>query len=374
MGIDQSRLTQTTELVYQYMIAEHTASAKLLNEFDVNSQSWGTDIDDWEWNPGVGVNAISAYYDFCKRQDVLDYLVNWIERNKHKAIKFQHVNKMVPFAIFPAMYRRTGNRYYLDTAVEYADWIIKNSIRTMTGAFQHGGDLTEQIWADTIFMVVLFLARLANLTGDRTLADAAAQQLLLHLRYLQDPETGVLFHGYFCQEQSHRSSARWTRGNAWITIGTPLILSEISGITAIPIEILERYRQLANGLRKYQADNGLWHTVMDHPEFYQESSGSAGIACGILKSIHQGILEPEYLPVVEKALGGLLQVIGQDGQVTGVSGGTPIMATIEEYNKLSRYPTLYGQGLTLMLLGEYLVGDEGRKTENGRPFSETHVA
>jgi unsaturated rhamnogalacturonyl hydrolase len=61
------------------------------------------------------------------------------------------------------MFRRTGDPYFRDTALEYGDWIVKNSVRTSTGAFQHGGNLTEEIWADTIFMVVLFLARLARL-------------------------------------------------------------------------------------------------------------------------------------------------------------------------------------------------------------------
>jgi unsaturated rhamnogalacturonyl hydrolase len=351
---DTTSLIETSERVYQYMIREHTGSPDLLNEFDVNSMAWGMNINDWEWNPGVGVTAISAYYDFCRRQEVLDYLTDWIQRNKHKAIKFQHVNKMVPFAIFPDMYRRTGDRYYLDTAVEYGNWILKNSIRTQTGAFQHGGDLTEQIWADTIFMVVQYLARLGRLTGDHAIVQEAAQQLLLHLQYLQDPETGVLFHGYFCQDKNHKSGARWTRGNAWITLGTPLILAEIGEMISIPSEITQRYQRLVAGLQKYQASNGLWHTVMDQPDFYQETSGSAGIACGILKSIRQGLLASSYKPAVEKALEGVLQKVDADGAVTSVSGGTPIMNTLEEYHMLSRYPTLYGQGLTLMLLTEYL--------------------
>ena len=42
----------------------------------------------------------------------------------------------------------------------------------------------------------------------------------------------------------------------------------------------------------------------------------------------------------------------------GVSGGTPIMPTIDAYGKLTRYPTLYGQGLTLMMLCEYLHGQQ----------------
>jgi unsaturated rhamnogalacturonyl hydrolase len=354
MSINKTDLLETAERLYRYMLAKHSGSTKLLNKFDVDPVSWGMNTDSWDWNPGVGLNGISAYYDFCKRQDILDYLLAWIQRNKHKAMKFQHVNKMVPFSIFPMMYRWTGNRYYLDTAVEYSNWILQNSIRTQTGAFQHGGDLTEQIWADTIFMVVLFLARLAKLTNNETMAHEAAQQLLLHLQYLQDPKTGALFHGYFGADKNHRLGARWTRGNAWIAIGTPLILGEIGEMIPVPSEITERYRHLVAGLQKFQASNGLWHTVMDRPTFYQETSGSSGIACGVLKAIHQGILDSSYMPMVEKALGGVLQKIDATGAVTSVSGGTPIMNAVEDYNKLSCYPTLYGQGLTLMLIIEYL--------------------
>jgi unsaturated rhamnogalacturonyl hydrolase len=225
----------------------------------------------------------------------------------------------------------------------------------MTGAFQHGGNLTEEIWADTIFMVVLFLSRLARLTGNLDIAREAANQLLLHLQYLQDPETGVLFHGYFCQHKNHQSAARWTRGNAWITVGTPLILDEIQNMLTVPEEIITRWKRLVDGLIRYQAPNGLWHTVMDYPDFYQETSGSAGIACGILKGIHRGLIPASpYINHVEKTITGVLGKVTPDGMVDGVSGGTPIMKTIDEYNQLSRYPTLYGQGLSLMLLSEYI--------------------
>jgi unsaturated rhamnogalacturonyl hydrolase len=45
-----------------------------------------------------------------------------------------------------------------------------------------------------------------------------------------------------------------------------------------------------------------------------------------------------------------------------VSGGTPIMPTIDAYGKLTRYPTLYGQGLTLLMLSEYLFQQTARTT------------
>ena len=353
--LDKAALAAAAEKIFHYSILEHSGATDQVVGVDVDPVSWGLNYNRWDWNPGVGVTSISAYYDACHKSQVQQFLVDWVARNKHLARKFQHVNVMTPFAIFPDMYRRTGERYYLDTAVEFGDWIVKNSARTLTGAFQHGGDLTEEIWADTIFMVVLFLARLARLTDNKAMADEAARQLLLHLQYLQDPDTGVLFHGYYCNEQSHRSSARWTRGNAWITIGTPLILAEIKDLTAVPAEIGARYRRLADGLLKFQAANGLWSTVMDRPAFYHETSGSAGIACGILKSIHAGTLpEAGYLPAVEKAIGGVLSTMTPEGCITGVSGGTPIMKTIDEYNQLTRYPTMYGQGLSLQLLAEYV--------------------
>ncbi|MBN1313605.1 MAG: glycoside hydrolase family 88 protein [Anaerolineae bacterium] len=353
-GRDEKNLRETARKVYEYMIIEHPGLSNQRSGVDVNSAFWGLNIDSWDWNPGVGVTAISSYYDQCKEPDVLKYLADWVERNKHKARKHQHVNVMAPFNIFPDMYRRTGEQKYREMAEEYGDWILKNLVRTSVGAIQHGGDLEEQIWADTIFMVVIFLARLARLTGEMSYAKEAAQQLLLHLQYLQDPETGVLFHGYDGKNKNHKSGGRWTRGNAWITVGTPMILTELKDMDVVSPEVSERYQRLVDGLLNYQADNGLWHTIMDRPTFYQESSGSAGIAGGILRSIRQGALPSSYLPAVEKAIDGLLQKTTPEGAVTDVSGGTPIMEEIEGYNKLSRYPTLYGQGLTLMLLSEYM--------------------
>ncbi len=350
---DKSEIQSTADRVYSTMIREHSGQTALAASVDVNPASWGMEINAWDWCPGVAVIAISEYFAASRREDVLAYLVAWVERNRHKARKFQHVNVMAPFGIFPDMYRRTGTPYFFETALEYGQWIVQNALRTSSGALQHGAGLTEEVWADTIFMAVLFLARLARLAGDATLAREALNQLLLHLQLLQDPKTGVLFHGYDCAAKNHKSGARWTRGNAWITLATPLILAETEELEAPPAEILTRYRRLVDGLLDFQAENGLWHTVMDRPAFYQESSGTAGIACGVLKAVQRGLLPASYLPAVERAVTGLLQVITPQGEVTGVSGGTPIMHTIEEYNQLSRYPTLYGQGLTLMLLAAY---------------------
>jgi unsaturated rhamnogalacturonyl hydrolase len=74
-----------------------------------------------------------------------------------------------------------------------------------------------------------------------------------------------------------------------------------------------------------------------------------------MKAVRLGMLEPGYMANALKAMKGVITKINAEGAVEGVSGGTPIMPTIDAYGKLTCYPTLYGQGLTLLLLSEYIL-------------------
>jgi unsaturated rhamnogalacturonyl hydrolase len=153
----------------------------------------------------------------------------------------------------------------------------------------------------------------------------------------------------------HMSGALWTRGNSWAVIGAPMILETLGDLVTAPAELQARYVRLVDGMLKYQAPNGLWHTIINRPDFYQETSGSAGVAGGILKAIRLQMLEPGYRERALQTLAGVVTMIRPDGAVEGVSGGTPIMPSIDAYGKLTRYPTLYGQGLTLLMLSEFLL-------------------
>jgi unsaturated rhamnogalacturonyl hydrolase len=347
--------------VYEYMkrgtagLTRETAS-----EVDHDPASWGMDIDDWDWNAGVGMTAISDYYEKTKDPEILQYMANWIARNKHQCEKRDHVNYLAPLAIYPDMYVRTQEPYYRDTAVEYADWVMANAARSKDGVFFHGASVSEEVWADTVFMALVFLSRTAKLTANTKIADQVIKQLLSHLQLLQNEETGILYHGYHCVGKHHMSGALWTRGNSWVVIGTPIIIETLRDMVEVPKEIYARYTNLVNGILRYQAANGLWHTVMDRPDFYQETSGSAGNAGGIMKAVRLHMLEPGAMASALKAMEGVITKINPAGAVEGVSGGTPIMPTIDAYGKLTRYPTLYGQGLTLLMLSEYLFQEKAR--------------
>lgn len=189
------------------------------------------------------------------------------------------------------------------------------------------------------------------------MADEAVRQVLLHLRALQDKETGMLYHGWNCERGDRMSAARWNRANAWNVAGIPMILEEAEGYcsdTGMLGEIKERYHRLAEALVKRQNLSGLWPTVLDHPDYYEETLGSAGIAYGLYKAVRKGLVPASMNDCADRTVSAVLSQIRENGAVNGVSGGTPVLASVEAYNEVPTFPTLYGQGLVLMLLTEAL--------------------
>ncbi|AFC33556.1 glycosyl hydrolase family 88 [Paenibacillus mucilaginosus 3016] len=329
------------ERICSYMLEDHTGN-------------WGLDLNQWDWVPGVGVIALLEYGRPEGREAVRSKLLQWVERNGSKAASARVINAMAPFAVYPDLYRETGEEALRDAVVRTADWMIGEAPRTREGAFEHtvteNVSFPEQVWADTVFMAVLFLARAARLTGSEAYAREAVHQVDLHLRLLQDEATGALFHGWNSGEGSHMSAARWTRANAWIAAAVPMIHKELAGLASLTDESLGRYRRLMRALAGYQRPGGLWTTVLDRPDFYEETSGSAGIACGMLLGIRAGLLEPELRTAADRALPAVLDRVAENGEVRGVSGGTPVMESVEAYGRIPCHPTLYGQGLALMLV------------------------
>ena len=124
---------------------------------------------------------------------------------------------------------------------------------------------------------------------------------------------------------------------------------------AVKTVILDAYKAQAAALKELQSESGLWHTILDDPESYEEVSGSAAIIAGILKGIRMGILDDSYRECAERGLRGILDNITEDGTVLNVSAGTGIGMNAEHYKNIMILPMAYGQSLTIMALAEALL-------------------
>ncbi|MBO7401902.1 MAG: glycoside hydrolase family 88 protein, partial [Lachnospiraceae bacterium] len=90
-------------------------------------------------------------------------------------------------------------------------------------------------------------------------------------------------------------------------------------------------------------ENGLWRTILDDEESYEEISASAGIAAAMLAKGN-----PLHTPYINKAIKGLLANVSEDGRVMNVSGGTAVMKDREGYMGISKkWIQGWGQGMAL---------------------------
>ena len=123
--------------------------------------------------------------------------------------------------------------------------------------------------------------------------------------------------------------------------------------------------QLA-AIKLLQTENGLWRTILDDKESYEEVSASAGIAAAMIDNDN-----PLHSKYVQKALKGILDNITEDGRVLNVSGGTAVMKDRDGYRKVPKaWIQGWGQGLALAFLAAVLStpsasdSDKATQTEN----------
>ena len=99
----------------------------------------------------------------------------------------------------------------------------------------------------------------------------------------------------------------------------------------------------------------MWHTLIDDPTSYAESSATCGFAYGILRGVRTGLLDEKYGDAAIRAVEPILGHIAPDGVVHQVSYGTPMgRETKDFYKNIELRPMPYGQALAMLLLSEYL--------------------
>lgn len=316
----------------------------------------------WEWPQGVGLFGMVRLWEFTRRDDIYNQIDRWFEENIAKGLPPLNINTtapMLPLSLFWSHHRNPRYQQVLDA---WADRVMSELPRTPERGFQHvvsDGINEQEIWDDTLFMVVLFLGHYGTVSGRQELVDEAVRQFLLHARYLNDPHTGLWFHGWSFAERSNFANARWARGNAWITVGILefIELTELGG--GVRDYLLECLKAQVNTLLNLQAESGAWHTLLDHPDSYEEISATAGFGYGLLKGARLGIGDARWKAAGLKALAAVQNNIDSRGTVHNVSYGTRMGRTLQFYKDIPLQPTGYGQALAILCLSEGL-----RLTEN----------
>ncbi|WP_028974444.1 glycoside hydrolase family 88/105 protein [Spirochaeta cellobiosiphila] len=310
----------------------------------------------WEWPHGVGLFGLWKLFDQTKEQRYLDMLIQYYDERLAQGLPGKNINTMAPILALSYLAEHTGNKAYLDVCKEWAEWACNGLDRTKERGFQHRTSDDEnvgELWDDTLMMTVLAVANIGRIIGRQDYIDEAVYQFLLHTEYLCDKKTGLWYHGWTFEGNHNFAEAFWARGNCWITIAFPLFMEMMDldkGVHHYLKVVLERQ---IKALAALQADSGMWHTLLDDPTSYVETSATAGFGYGILKAIHDGLVSDEYLPMANKAVEAVLGYIDDKGVVQQVSYGTPMGRESKNFYKdIPIRPMPYGQAAAMLILLE----------------------
>lgn len=325
----------------------------------------------WEWTQGVGLFGLWKLYEATGDGAYLTMLAKFYDERLAEGLPGKNVNTTAPMLALSFVYERTQNPAYVGVIREWAEFLMDGLPRTEEGGFQHITSDTEnrgELWDDTLYMAVLFLANAGRIMENEAWQQEAAYQFLVHIKYLADRENGLWYHGWTFEGNHNFVGAHWGRGNAWVTAVIPEYLRIAQPEPALKRFLVEAYKAQARTLVKLQDGQGMWHTLLDDPDSYQEASATCGIGYGLMAGVAMGLLDETYRDSAQRAVAPILALVDEAGVLQQVSYGTPMgRESLDFYKQIKIMPMPYGQAMAMLFLIEVL-------KENGGLSARTETA
>nr|WP_320037291.1 glycoside hydrolase family 88 protein [uncultured Bacteroides sp.] len=250
--------------------------------------------------------------------------------------------------------KRHPNKSFLNYIDQTADHLNYAEPRLADGTIARLWPHVNTIWADDAFMAISFLSRMGTMTGDEKYFTDAANQILNYTKYLWCPEKNIYYHCYHTDNNEH-GAAHWSRANGWVFMAQADLLSRMPKNHPLRDAVIKNFQQQASGVARYQGKNGLWHQLLDKEDSFEEITGTAMFVFGIARGVKEGWLHPDFIYVAEQGLKGMMKLITDNGDVTGICVGTGIMPAITYYyNRPTQENDPMGEGPVLRALVEMI--------------------
>jgi rhamnogalacturonyl hydrolase YesR len=180
--------------------------------------------------------------------------------------------------------------------------------------------------------------RFFKITKDPAASDRITRWLTAYVDSLQMPN-GLIKH-------TTQVPFVWGRGVGWAAAGLANSLEGMPEDHPSRQYLMDSYLKMLEGLIPCQSAAGLWRQLIDDPNSWEETSGSAMIVYAMVTGIRLGWLEEEkYAPIVEKAWLALVDKLDTDGALEEVCVGTNEKMTAQAYlDRPRRTGDHHGQG------------------------------
>ena len=123
-------------------------------------------------------------------------------------------------------------------------------------------------------------------THDAKYTDRVTTQLAAYLDRLQEPN-GLFHHG-------PEAPFYWGRGNGWVAAALAEVLSSLPPTHPRYARLMTGFQKMMAGLKASQGADGLWHQLLDEPQSWAETSGSAMFTYAMIVGVKHGWLDTAY--------------------------------------------------------------------------------
>lgn len=229
-------------------------------------------------------------------------------------------------------------------------YMQRRATRTSEG-FPGPSEKLRQIWVDVLFMCCPVYMHASRDFSRPELVSEAVRLLDICARHCQDPRISLFYHMYD-QDKARTVGPLWGRGNGWVAMSYMEVLPHLDRDSTDYQRLNTQFQNLVKGIIATQdPGSDLWHTILDRPDTYLETSATAMFLYAFTKAQRERIvqLDPTFLPRTWSALAG--KVDGQ-ARVVGVSAGTDARDELDRYTKKPVGTFTWGTGAFLLAASE----------------------
>ena len=327
----------------------------------------------WGYGEALGLEGLLAAWQSSGDRTYLDFVHHLVKGWVMERPWIDPIDHTAPGRVLLDLYIETRDSRFLDQAYRLAQY-YKNLPRARNGAGLHRPDHPEfknYVYVDCMELDGPFLCRLGRVTGEKIFIELGVDLLLSHARALRDAETG-LYYPLYDDAKERNNGAFWGRGNGWALLGLMGVLEELDPNQETYTLVQQLIAKQIETLVRLQDKSGHWHTVLDHPETYLESSLAAFFCFAITQSIRKGWIPLSHQSAAQRAWSALSSRFEESGMIAGVSYATP-PGDVEQYNHAPTgglYP--WGHGPALLAAVSLLQEPNGAILPTGGKSNENY--